>query len=228
MARKKKRDGNGADKPAEAAIGHNRPELTEDEKRVLLYQHKGSYAKANDAVKQAKAELLRVCKLAKTECGKDAVADIKTLILLDDPKGAEAMKADIERNLRLARWANSKVGHQFHFDDFDGTPAVDHARELGKTAGLKGEPKKPPYDASLPQYNAWCDGWNDGQAVLCSNFRSKLETGGTQIDLAERGDLPPESDLPRADVSDPPFAVPADDSIPEFIKRTPDAPAMPN
>jgi hypothetical protein len=209
MARKKKQQ----ESEDQVRLGHNKPELTEDENRVLIYQHKAAYQVAKKAVDDARAELLRVCKLAKSECGKSAVVDIKDLILLEQPKGEDALRADIERQLRLARWANAKVGTQFSFDEIDKTPDVDRAYQLGKTAGLKGEVKRPPFDASVPQYARWMDGWNDGQAVLVSSFRDKLKTfdddgnseiGGNQMDLSDR------ADLPSADLSDPPFALPPD------------------
>lgn len=225
MARNKRVEASANSAPA--AAGHNKPELTEDEKRVLIYQHKAAYELAMKGLAAAKAEVLRVCKLAKAECGKDAVADIKDLILLDHPTGGEVLKIKIERQLRLARWANASVGTQFRFDDFDGTPAVDAARELGKTAGLKGDTCKPPYDPSVPQYDSWINGWQEGQAVLASNFREKLKpmsekpaADGEQMDLSERKDLGDDdvlvmSEAPNAaDVSNPPFAVPAETPAP--------------
>lgn len=204
MARRKKKDADAAQDPG---IGHNKPELTEDEQRVLLYEHKASWSKANQAVEAAKAERKRVEERAKADLGKSAVADIKDLILLDSPKGEAAMRADIERQLRLARWANSRVGTQFKFDEFDAMPAAEFARDLGKTAGLKGEPCKPPYDPSVPQHQAWIDGWHEGQAVLASNFRTKLDGGGQQADLAQRGDIVSD----RSTMVDPPFAVPPEE-----------------
>ncbi len=225
MARKRTEPAAAAE--TAAPKGHNKPELTEDEKRVLIYQHKAAYTTAKKAVDDAKAELLRVCNLAKTECGKDAVADIKELILLEQPKGGDALKVDIDRKLRLARWANASVGTQFKFDDFDGAPAEDVARELGKTAGLKGEICRPPYDPSVPQHKAWIDGWHEGQAVLASNFREKLKpmegapaADGEQMDLSERKDLDGDdslvmADLPAPDVSAPPFAIPDAPDLPD-------------
>lgn len=224
-----------AERNERLGVGGNKPELTEDEQRVLIYQHKAAYLVAKKAVDDAKAELLRVSKLAKTECGKSAIADIKELIALEAPKGNEALQADIDRKLRLARWANAAVGTQFSLME-DRTPEVDRAHELGKTAGLKGESKIPPYDASVPQYNAWCDGWHEGQSVLMSNFRDKLKsiddappTDLSQMDPSERQDLDDENpvmaEFVGPDVSNPPFnpaddmAIPADGSIPPFLKR---------
>lgn len=192
MARKKKATTNGDQPPV---AGHNKSELTEDERRVLLYGHKAKLDKIEAALKAVKAEKTAAEDLAKSEYGKGAVADIKELRLLEMANAGEALRADMERKARLARWANLSIGTQIMFSDFDGTPAVDVAHELGKTAGLKGEVNKPPYDTSVPQYQAWIGGWHEGQAVLCSNFRDKLKpmdeppADGEQIDLAERADL---------------------------------------
>lgn len=207
MARKKKDDGKTNGGPGPGA-GHNKPELTEDERRALTYSHKAQWEKAEAVVKAATAARRAVEDLAKSELGKGVVADIKELILLDMPKGNEALQASIERSLRLARWANAPVGQQFAFD-VDRTPEVDRAFELGKTAGLKGEPKKPPYDHSVPQHDAWCKGWDTGYETCLSDFRSKLKpmnekpADGEQIDLESAI-----ASKSPADVSNPPFAAP--------------------
>lgn len=224
MARPKKGE---AKKPK---AGDNTP-LSEDELRCLLFGHKAKVEACDRAVAEAKAVLVQkkaerkaALALAKKEYGPNAEADIAELQLLEQPKGPEALKIDIERRLRLARWNNIAVGTQFTFDDFEATPAVDYAREEGKIAGLKGAPKKPPYDPSLPQFKAWMEGYDEGQAIALSDFRDKLkpldDSGGKrkprQMDLKERNDLGDAdadmvmADVPRVDTSDAPFAPPAD------------------
>lgn len=150
-------------------------ELTEDEKRALLFQHKGLYEKALAEKKAADAKLKNVCKLAKSELGKGAVDDIKDAIALDQPEGEAAHRAEIERKLRIARWMGASVGTQFSFAE-DMTPATDRAYEDGKRAGLKGEAARPPHDPSVPQYGKWMEGWHAGQGVLASDFRKKIDT----------------------------------------------------
>lgn len=170
-------------------------ELTEDERRALLYEHKRDYATALEHKKAADAALKNVCKRARAELGKDAVADIKDLIALDSPEGEAALKAEIERKIRIAKWAGAPMGTQFSFDA-DLTPAVERAYDLGKIAGLSGGVCKPPHDPSVPQYQQWFNGWQDGQAVLASGFKKKLEP----IDV--------EAEHKPADTSDPPFQAP--------------------
>lgn len=229
MARRKKQaasnEGNGGIKPAEAGPGHNKPELTEDEQRVLLYQHKALYQAADKAVKDAQNALRTVAKKAKAECGKSAVADIKTLILLENAKGDEAMRADWERQLRLARWAGLDIGFQASFLD-QAPPLTERAFAAGKTAGLKGERAKAPkeYLPGSPGYEFWMKGWHEGQAVLASQFWKKPENLDKPIAevAGEDGEglVMAEADFP--DVSDPPFAAPADDlDIPPSLRRDP-------
>lgn len=174
-------------------------ELSEDEKRALLFQHEKEYTRLLAAKKAADAAFKNGCKLAKAECGKTAVDDIKDIIALREPGGEVAMRDRIDRQLKLARYINAPVGHQFTFTE-DMRPATDQAFEAGKIQGLAGGDMTPPYAQSLPQYQRWLEGWHAGQEVLTSDFRTKLQTD------------PPTADLPNADVSDPPF-LPGDDEM---------------
>jgi hypothetical protein len=182
-------------------------ELTDDEKRALLIQHKGLYERSLAAKKAADAEFKNVCKKAKAECGKDAVADIKDAIALNEPGGRAAIEAEIARKHRVARWMGLPVGAQpIMFEETDRRPAVDIAYDNGKAAGMAGDVCQPPHDPSVPQYQRWMEGWHDGQEILASAFK-KLEPL----------DVP--SETPNdADTRDVPFVPPAD---------MPDAPAMP-
>lgn len=178
-------------------------ELTDDERRALTYHWKRDYTAALQAKKDADAALKNICKKAKAELGKGAVADIKALIALETPEGETEIKTDIERQLRVARWAGAPVGTQFQFFDNSG-PAEDQAFENGKVAGFNAKDCAPPYDPSVPQYKRWIEGWQAAQEVLASGFaKTKQDVEG--------------ADVPESDMSDVPFR-PAD---------MPDAPAMP-
>jgi hypothetical protein len=41
------------------------------------------------------------------------------------------------------------------------TPAVVRAYDQGKVACMEGKPCSPPYDASVPQYEQWINGYHD-------------------------------------------------------------------
>lgn len=183
---------------AKAADRRKNSELTDDERRALLFQHVGTYERMLAAKKKADADLKNACKVAKAELGKDAVADIKDVIALKSPEGEAALRAEIDRKLRVARYVNAPVGHQFTFAE-DMRPSEDRAFEDGKRVGLEGGPMTPPHDPSVPQHQKWLEGWHVGQGVLASDFRQKLNT------------MPPTADLPNVDTSDAPFHAPPDE-----------------
>lgn len=150
-------------------------ELTDDEKRALLLQHKSAYCIALADKKAADAEFKNICKKAKAECGKDAVAEIKDALALEEPGGKMALEAEIARKHRVARWMGLPVGAEpMMFEMVDRRPAVDIAYDQGKAGGMTGVTAQPPYDTSVPQYQRWLEGWHDGQEIIASAFK-KLE-----------------------------------------------------
>jgi ribosome modulation factor len=204
MGRKRKQrdieESIGEHKAAEHRVNS---ELTDDEKRALLIQHKGRYAVALAVKKAADADIKNICKKAKAECGDAAVDEIKDAIAVEQPGGREKIEAEIARKYRIARWMGLPVASEPRmFEEVDRRPSVDIAYDQGKAAGMAGETKKPPYDTSVPQYMRWMEGWDDGQDIVTSAFK-KLEP----LDVA--------STAPNtADTSDPPFVAPAEQPAP--------------
>lgn len=151
-------------------IGHNSPppDLTDADLEALAFQHKKSYSAALATKKAADAALKNVCKLAKAELGADAVDTIKDMIALETEEGEAKLKAKIERQLRAARWMAVPLGNQAELfgDVIDRTPAIERARAEGRRVGMEGGDKKPPYDQTVPQHDAWMAGWDDGQASI--------------------------------------------------------------
>ena len=162
--------GKRAESPVEAP---EKEELTEEQKQALFFQHRRSYDAALATKKKADAEFKNVCKLAKSELGKNAVRDIKVAIALDDENGDEALRDEISAKLRVARWVGSSVGTQFEMFGNDDTPAAERAYAEGKRVGMKGEPAKPPHHPSTEQYREWMRGHGDGNAVLAQGFKRK-------------------------------------------------------
>lgn len=154
-------------------------ELTDDELCALAYQWKRDYQIALADKKAADAELKNVCKRAKAELGPRAIDYIKGLILLEGPSGEASLRALIEQQIRIAKWAGAPIGTQFQFFETGG-PAVDQAYENGKAAGFRGDTMQPPHDPSVPQYKRWIEGWQAAQAVLVSGFRDKLSLSETE------------------------------------------------
>lgn len=191
-----------AETQAPAANGHNKPELTDDEQRALLLQHKKSYEASLAVKKKADADFKNTCKRAKAECGKDAVADIKEAIALEAPGGKMELEAKIARQHRIARWMGLPVGAEpIMFEMQDRRPATDIAYDNGKAAGMAGDDMRSPHDPSVPQYQRWLEGWHDGQEVLLSALgKVKVEAPSE----AKNGE----------DTSDPPFAAPPAEEAP--------------
>lgn len=155
----KKKDGNGI------GPGHNSM-LTDDEKRAMTLHHKRKYEAADALVEKAKADRTAIADLAKSDLGKGALADIKDMILADNPK---KMKSVLERAQRLARWAGLNVGSQPQL--FEAAQADNF--EDGKTAGMSGDTCEPPKRLAQDAQQLWISGWHDGQTVLMAAFKKK-------------------------------------------------------
>jgi len=140
--------------------------LNDDEKRALTLYHKRKYEAADALVEKAKADRTAIADLAKSDLGKGALADIKDMILADNPK---KMKAVLERAQRLARWAGLKVGTQPQLFE---AAQVDH-HEDGKTAGMMGDKCEPSTSLSHEASQTWINGWHEGQTILMGAFKKK-------------------------------------------------------
>jgi hypothetical protein len=161
--------------------GHN-SQLTDDEKRALTLHHKRSYEAADSLVEKAKADRTAIADLAKSDLGKGALADIKDMIVADNPK---KMKAVLERAQRLARWAGLKVGAQPQLFE---AAQVDHVED-GKTAGMSGLTCEPPKNLAVDAAQKWIQGWHEGQTILMSAFKKKRPVDGSAATLDGQIDL---------------------------------------
>lgn len=137
--------------------------LTDEQQQKLFFTHVELYKVKLEGFKAAQAALKNAGKLIKSEGTR--LADVKEAIALESPEGEKALKEDIERKLRVARWMGASIGTQFSFLDEDRTPSVDKAEEDGKRAGMRGEAPNPPHHYGLLQQQAWLKGWHVGQKV---------------------------------------------------------------
>ena len=175
-------------KSKDGAIGDNGGppmDLTDEQRQVLFFQpggHLEKYKAALASKKAADAHLRNICKIAKSELGPTVIDDIKLAIEAETPEGEAAIKTRMESQVRLLRWLGLPIGEQGSlFPDVDLRPAVERARADGKRSGFKGERCSPPHDPSIPQYNAWMDGWQEGQsALLETKIRLPVQTIGTE------------------------------------------------
>lgn len=146
-------------------------DMTDEQRQVLFFDWKKRYEAALGKKKEADAAFKNVCKQARAELGSSAVLDIKDAIALaDDGENAEeALRAEIERKLRVARWMGAELGAQFDMFGADPqpnrTPAVDKAFEDGKRAGLQGADMVSPHAPSTPQGQSWIRGYHKGSAI---------------------------------------------------------------
>lgn len=171
MGRRKNSETNGSASAdgAEPGIGHNN-ELSDEDRQALFFQWKRDYEDKLARKKEADAALKNCCKQAKAELGKTVVADIKLAIEVATEQGEAAIKERMESQARVLRWLGLPIGVQGNlFAEVDLTPANEKARANGKRAGLAGEACQPPHDPSVPQYQEWMDGWQEGQAIHLRN-----------------------------------------------------------
>jgi ribosome modulation factor len=166
---------------AQPGPGHNST-LTDDEKRALTLHHKRAYEAADALVEKAKADRTAIADLAKSDLGKGALADIKDMILADNPK---KMKGVLERAQRLARWAGLKVGSQPQLFE---AALTDHFED-GKTAGKSGDRCEPPVKLAHDAQQLWIGGWHEGQTVLMAAFKKKRPVDGSPAALDGQIDL---------------------------------------
>lgn len=178
---------NGDGEAPAAGIGDNSGEMTDEQRYVLTHQHMQRYGSALAAKKKADADLKNVCKVAKADLGKQAVADIKLMVELRSPEGEAALKERMEAQARVARWMGLPLGIQGDLFPGDPRPDDERAFDNGRRTGLQGEPCKPPHDPSVPQHDAWINGWQAGQKVLLETKIRPLTSRPDEGD-AENGD----------------------------------------
>lgn len=168
-------------KAADAAEpGHNK--LSDADLQALTIQWKGKFERARAAKKKADADFKNVCKQAKAELGKDAVADIKDMIAFDDKAGEVAVRNEIARQAKVMRWAGLPLGAQLELQlaEPDRTPSVDRAFDEGKRASMENKPAKPEYAPETEQYRSYMAGYQEDQDRRAGTIgRGKTEEAQT-------------------------------------------------
>lgn len=183
---------------------------TEDQQRVIFFDHLKRVKKAAAVVADCEVELRAarkdlgdIKKMVKAEG--TLLVDIDTAIRLEEGD-AKVIQGEIENQVKVARWLNIPFGYQFDLLDRDERPATDKANEEGKIAGLKGLPKKPPHDPSVPQYKSWMEGYGEGQMVLGQKFKAPPTPKPTS------GTAPPAADADKPKPPAPPAPPSGDQS----------------
>lgn len=170
MARPKKDAGAAGSKTTRKAKADPKPksttDLTDEQEALLFHHHTARFKTAKAALDKATSDYRNVCKAAKAEMGSTAVKDIKFAIELETPEGEQKAQEAVQRQLKIAKWLGKPMGTQAEMDFTDRRPATDRAHDEGKVSGRAGETLRNPYAPGLPQYEAYAEGWHEGQREL--------------------------------------------------------------
>lgn len=159
--------------PAAPIVGHNAGlgGLTDDQQRGLFLNGVAAITALLAQSATINSEIRRKRKEMKADGFEQAQINY-AIWLRKVPENVPVRKRIDE--VKIAKWLAHPVGHQAELfgDGVDRTPAIDRAFEEGKTAGLAGANKTPPYAESTPQGQKWLHGWDEGQAVNHIGFRT--------------------------------------------------------
>lgn len=136
-------------------------QLNDDERRRLLFAHKRKLKPLLESEKEAKAAVIAAFEAAKSQG--IPKKELKLAISLETPDGEEALRLDLERSVRIARWTGAGV----QLDMF-GVPKMKPAEkyfEDGKRARLDDQARKPPSHLSTTDHKHWFEGYDSVAAA---------------------------------------------------------------
>jgi hypothetical protein len=165
MASKRKTTTKAAAKPKPTKAKKEKKtveQLTDDQRKALLFQHKRKIAPLIEAKKDATTALSKAFAFAADE-GIPKV-EIEMAILLETPEGEEKLKKRTEATLRVAHWVGVKLGSQL--DLFGKTSNAERIFQMGQRAAFNDEPAKPPAYLSQKDAQHWLEGHADGRCTL--------------------------------------------------------------
>jgi hypothetical protein len=200
------------DKKPDDMIGHN-SDLSPEERRDLFFRHFNKISAQADRIAVLQAEMKTLRKTAKADG--IVLADVDFAMRCATLEDDSIIVDELRRRTEIAAWMALPV--EFQADMFGGdlTPADDRAFAKGKLAkslGKKGDPTMDGYDASTPQWNAWLNGFNDGDAPADAKARKGARKGG------KKNGAPSEAPPPDADAVAARTAEELGESIPEVDK----------
>lgn len=187
-------------KAAEAGIGDNSKDLTEDERKSLFFHHLRKRMAHNTNVAEANA--------AKKADGKIAQAD--EVVLGDLDYAIKAISADDKKTVtdrfvaegEILSWLGLSSG--FQSDMFrDRAPAVEKIERAGELAGLAALARESGYAAGSDEDTRWLASYDKGQATVRDNFEAAmLKKNAAKDELikgADNGEDPFDDDFDDAD-----------------------------
>jgi phosphopantetheinyl transferase (holo-ACP synthase) len=163
-------------------------QLSDRERERLAHNHKQKLKPLLAAEKLAKAAVAKAKELAK----KEGVPwkDIELLLKLETEEGAEKVRLDMERLLRLDRWAGAEIGVQLELT-FKPKPA-EKAYDDGRRAALVGDPRRPPLHLSDSDAKHWIAGHENGsEQQNKANAQHFKPLGDAASNVTKIGDAAP-------------------------------------
>jgi hypothetical protein len=171
MGRKPKKE-----KAATSAPTKTAETISDDQLYSLTESHRQKYELVLEAKNKANKALIDYGKIIKSDLGAKGLQDIKDLIALSTPEGEAAMKAEMERQVRVLRWMQVPMGTMGDlFPSEDRTPLTERAFNEGKRQGLAGEPVNNQHHHTTAAHKSFNDGFAEGQKTLATKGFSKLE-----------------------------------------------------
>ncbi len=168
MAKTPRQKLNPAGIPPGSNSGATAEQISDDQIQALTRQHAAKRAVFVAAEKTAKAARMNHDKIIKADLGATGLKDIKDLEWLSTPEGEAALKIEMSRQERVARWAGLQIGFQSQLFGVDARPLSERAFDEGKRAGMNGEAPNPPqnYSPASEGFNGWMEGWQAGQTAI--------------------------------------------------------------
>ena len=162
------------DKAPEIALRKRSPSrVNEESKALFLDHHLPKIARLKELANTAQANLRNGYKTAK----KDGFLqrDFDIAFRLKTQTGEKAIKAEIARDMTIAKWLGFGLGKQLDlFLEADEHAIEAQAYADGEEASRSGKPAAPIYAPGTPGFEAYMRGFHEHQNSLASGFK-KLE-----------------------------------------------------
>ncbi len=203
----------GAAKP-----GHNGgDDAAHDAERqaALLDQHLPAFEAAKRGIESAAAEMRDVKAVAKA--AGFTVKQLEDAFLAQTPEGEKKLKKRLDDTIQVMRWMGVDGQYTFIAPSEDRRPAVDVAKAAGQRAGAAGEPCQPPHHHTVPQHDAWIEGWRLGQDALVRSRIKAPPPADPQQQTAAAAAEPAESESGDGEGGE--NGEDGEDPRPEFMKR---------
>jgi hypothetical protein len=172
--------------------------LNDDQLQALAIKHRDAFKVSKKAKADAGTAHKKVCDLAKSELGKDAVKMIEIMIECDSPEGEKAVVSRLKNTMAAARWAGVDVGTQFTMFN-DAEAGGSRSYEEGKRAGMAGEPCKAPANASGDDEQDYLKGWHVGNDARNKNLADAVGAGDAATANGEDADDGEGQRVPRSE-----------------------------